>query len=78
MGKIIEYIDQNTSFTCFCTKKYSLDDTQNENIDYSYDRNKNVDSKGNFAETDTNRTESVDLRKLLNNNQLPPRYLAFS
>ena len=68
MGKIIDYIQgDGTKFTCFRTKKYSLEPTDfNDNIAYNYDRSQKQDTKGKFAETNKSQVDLVSLRKMLN------------
>ena len=75
MGKILDYIQSsgNGKYLCYKTKKLSLDASDNDTIEYTYDDKAIVQiTKSVFAETDRSRKSVVSLRNLWNNENPPP------
>lgn len=54
MGKILDFISESShgKFTCYKTKKFSIDEKVRDNLDYD-DRKPSTSTKATFAETDT-------------------------
>jgi hypothetical protein len=75
MGKILEYIERSGDgkYLCYKTKKFSLDNTENDTIAYNYDeKTPSMSRKSDFAETNQSRQKVVSMSNLLKNNILPP------
>lgn len=66
MKKILEFIDNEGQgkYSCYKTKKYSLDSSSPETLDYD-DRPAIALTSGKFAETDLSRVETVELNERL-------------
>jgi hypothetical protein len=74
MGRILEYIEKSGEgkYLCYKTKKFSLDNSENDTIAYNYnDKTPSMSRKSDFAETSQSRQKVVSLFNLLNNNILP-------
>lgn len=67
MGKILEFIekDGDGKYSCYKTKKFCLDGTDPDTLDYD-DRPAQELKSGKFAETDLSRVETVNIGLKIN------------
>lgn len=67
MGKILEFIEQDGDgkYSCYKTKKFCLDGTDPDTLDYD-DRPAQELKSGKFAETDLSRVETVNIGPKIN------------
>lgn len=72
MGKVLEFIqkESNGKYYCYGSQKFSLDDNINDILSFD-DKSGSNTTKSCFAETDTSRVHTVDIRSSLINNCSP-------
>jgi hypothetical protein len=80
MGKILEYIEKSGDgkYLCYKTKKFSLDNIENDTIAYNYDdKTPSMSRKSDFAETNQRRQKVIPLSNLLKQNPSAPIFRYF-